>query len=125
MTRKEQIKSAYKQLFRNATVYISEIENVYLTGDTRRKVFHSLYKLPMVKMEDKKVLLRDGEIFQIGDIKIECLLVPGHTFAHRAELCKPFVEKYTDPTAPYDGFFEDDDTEENARHVLLGKAKTE
>ena len=185
-------------LFRDATVYIGEIENRYLTGETRRKVFHGLYKLPMVRMENKKVLLRDGEIFHIGDIKIECLLVPGHTwghmvyliddeylftgdtiwfgadggysfiatlaednklsvrslekleqelrrrnkplkiitghtgwtddldfaFAHRAELCKPFTEKYTDPAAPYDGYVEDDDTEESARTVQLRKVKT-
>ena len=187
-----------EQLFRDATVYIGEIENRYLTGETRRKVFHGLYKLPMVRMENKKVLLRDGEVFQIGDIKIECLLVPGHTwghmvyliddeylftgdtiwfgadggysfiatlaednklavrsleklekelrrrnkalkiitghtgwtddldfaFLHRKELCKPFAEKYIDPTAPYDGYIEDDDTEESARTVPLGKVKT-
>ena len=185
-------------LFRDATVYIGEIENRYLTGETRRKVFHGLYKLPMVRMENKKVLLRDGEVFQIGDIKIECLLVPGHTWGHmvyliddeylftgdtiwfgadggysfiatlaednklavrsleklekelrrrnkplkiitghtgwtddldfaflrRKELCKPFVEKYTDPAAPYDGYVEDDDTEESARTVQLRKVKT-
>ena len=185
-------------LFRDATVYIGEIENRYLTGETRRKVFHGLYKLPMVRMENIKVLLRDGEVFQIGDIKIECLLVPGHTwghmvyliddeylftgdtiwfgadggysfiatlaednklavrsleklekelrrrnkalkiitghtgwtddldfaFAHRAELCKPFTEKYTAPAAPYDGYVEDDDTEEGARTVQLRKVKT-
>ena len=187
-----------EQLFRDATVYIGEIENRYLTGETRRKVFHGLYKLPMVRMENKKVLLRDGEVFQIGDIKIECLLVPGHTwghmvyliddeylftgdtiwfgadggysfiatlaednklavrsleklekelrrrnkplkiitghtgwtddldfaFLHRKELCKPFAEKYIDPTAPYDGYVEDDDTEESARTVQLRKVKT-
>ena len=187
-----------EQLFRDATVYIGEIENRYLTGEMRRKVFHGLYKLPMVKMENKKVLLRDGEVFQIGDIKIECLLVPGHTWGHmvyliddeylftgdtiwfgadggysfiatlaednklavrsleklekelrrrnkplkiitghtgwtddldfaflrRKELCKPFAEKYTDPAAPYDGYVEDDDTEESARTVQLRKVKT-
>ena len=187
-----------ERLFKDATVYIGEIENRYLTGETRRKVFHGLYKLPMVRMENKKVLLRDGEIIHIGDIKIECLLVPGHTwghmvyliddeylftgdtiwfgadggysfiatlaednklavrsleklekelrtrnkklkiitghtgwtddldfaFAHRAELCKPFTEKYTDPAAPYDGYIEDDDTEEGARTVQLRKVKT-
>ena len=185
-------------LFRDATVYIGEIENRYLTGETRRKVFHGLYKLPMVRMENKKVLLRDDEIIQIGDIKIECLLVPGHTWGHmvyliddeylftgdtiwfgadggysfiatlaednklavrslekleqelrarnkkikiitghtgwtddldfaflrRKELCKPFVEKYTDSAAPYDGYVEDDDTEESARTVQLRKVKT-
>ena len=188
-----------EQLFRDAAVYVGEIENRYLTGEIRRKVFHGLYKLPQVKMENKKVLLHDGEVFQIGDIRIECLLVPGHTwghmvyliddeylftgdtiwfgadggcsfiatlaednklavrsleklekqlrarnkplkiitghtgwtdgldfaFLHRTKLCKPFAEKYTDPAAPYDGYVEDDDTEENARHVLLGKVKTE
>ena len=187
-----------EQLFKNAAVYIGEIENRYLTGETRRKVIYGLYKLPLVKMENKKVLLRDGEVFQIGDIKIECLLVPGHTWGHmvyliddeylftgdtiwfgadggysfiatlaednklavrsleklekelrrrnkplkiitghtgwtddldfaflrRKELCKPFVEKYTDPAAPYDGYVEDDDTEESARTVQLRKVKT-
>ncbi len=187
-----------EQLFRDATVYVGEIENRYLTGETRRKVIHGLYKLPMVRMKNKKVLLHDGEVFQIGDIKIECLLVPGHTwghmvyliddeylftgdtiwfgadggysfiatlaednklavrsleklekelrarnkpfkiitghtgwtddldfaFLHRDKICKPFAEKYTDPAAPYDGYVEDDDTEESARTVPLRKVGT-
>ena len=184
-----------EQLFKEATVYIGEIENRYLTGEKRRKVFHGLYRLPLVKTDNKRVLLRDGEILQIGDIKIECLLVPGHTwghmvyliddeylftgdtiwfgadggysflstlaednrlavrslarveknlrarnrtikiitghtgwtddldfaFLHRRELCKPFTKKYADPSAPYDGYEEDDDTEEGARTVVLEK----
>ena len=182
-------------LFRNATVYIGETENRYLTGETRRKVIHGLYKLPMVKMDNRKVLLRDGEVFTIGDIKIECILVPGHTwghmvyliddeylftgdtiwfgadggysfistlaadnklavrslerleanirarkgriavitghtgwtddldfvFRHRAEICKPFTKRYTDPDAPYDGYEEGEDTEERARTIPLKK----
>ena len=28
-----------------------------------------------------KILLKDGEIVQVGDIKIECILVPGHNEA--------------------------------------------
>ena len=184
-----------EQLFKDATVYIGEIENQYLTGETRRKVFHGLYKLPMVKTNNRRVLLKDGQTLQIGDIRIECLLVPGHTwghmvyliddeylftgdtiwfgadggysfiatlaednalavrsleklernlrarnkrlkiitghtgwtddldfaFLHRTELCRPFTKKYTDPTAPYDGYVEDDDTEESARNRLLDK----
>ena len=187
-----------EQLFRDATVYIGEIENRYLTGEARRKVIHGLYKLPMVKTNNKRITMKDGEVFTIGDIKIECLLVPGHTwghmayliddeylftgdtiwfgadggysfiatlaednklavrsletlernlrarnrplkiitghtgwtddldfaFLHRTELCKPFTKKYVDPTAPYDGYEEDDDTEEKARNTLLGKVKT-
>ena len=184
-----------ERLFKNATVYIGEIENRYLTGEARRRVIHGLYKLPMVQMENRRVLLKDGETLCIGGVKIECLLVPGHTwghmvylidgeylftgdtvwfgadggysfiatlaednrlavrslekleqelrarnrplkiitghtgwtddldfaFRHREELCKPFTRKYVDPSAPYDGYEEDDDTEENARNVLLGK----
>ncbi len=182
-------------LFRDAAVYIGEIENRYLTGETRRKVFHGLYRLPMVRTDNRKVLLKDGETVRIGDIKIECILVPGHTwghmvylvddgylftgdtiwfgqdggysfistlaednrlavrsleklernlrrraqplkiitghtgwtddldfaFRHRTEICRPFTRKYTDPAAPYDGYVEDDDTEESARRDLLRK----
>ena len=185
-------------LFRNATVYIGEIENRYLTGEVRRKVIHGLYKLPMVKTDNERVLLRDGQILEIDGIKIECILVPGHTWGHmvylvddeylftgdtiwfgadggysfistlaednklavkslekleqnlrarkrpikiitghtgwtddldfafrfRTEICKPFTKKYTDPAAPYDGYVEDDDTEENARSLPLAKVKS-
>ena len=69
-------------LFRSATLYIGEEENRYLTGEKRRRVIWGLYKLPMVKTENKKVLLKDGQVFTIGDIKIECFLVPGHTWGH-------------------------------------------
>lgn len=184
-----------ERLFKQATVYIGEIENRYLTGTKRRRVIHGLYKLPMVKMDNKKVLLKDGDVFTIDGIKIECLLVPGHTwghmvyliddaylftgdtiwfgadggysfistlaednrlavqslekleanirarkrsisvitghtgwtddldfvFAHRTEICKPFTKKYVDPDAPYDGYVEDDDTQNKARTALLSK----
>ena len=184
-------------LFRDAAVYIGEIENRYLTGETRRKVFHGFYKLPMVKTDNKRVLLKDGQVLRIGDIKIECILVPGHTwghmvyliddeylftgdtiwfgadggysfistlaednklavrslekleknlrarrgaikiitghtgwtddldfaFRHRAEICKPFTKKYTEPEAPFDGYIEDDDTEEKARTIRLAKKR--
>ena len=182
-------------LFKDATVYLSEIENRYLTGEVRRKVIHGLYKLPLVKTDNKRMLLQDGQILNIDGIKIECILVPGHTwghmvyliddeylftgdtiwfgadggysfistlaednklavrplekleanlrarkqpikiitghtgwtdeldfaFLHRSELCKPFTKKYVDPSAPYDGYVEDDDTEEGARTAPLGK----
>ena len=182
-------------LFKDAVVCIGEIENRYLTGEVRRKVIHGLYKLPLVKMDNRKILLKDGEVMTIGDIKVECILVPGHTwghmvylvddeylftgdtiwfgtdggysflstlaednrlavrslakleknlrarnrplkiitghtgwtddldfaFLHRTELCRLFTKKYTDPTAPYDGYVEDDDTEESARNIPLRK----
>ena len=185
------------QLFRDATVYIGEIENRYLTGETRRKVFHGFYKLPRVKMDNQKILLKDGQVLHIGGISIECILVPGHTwghmvylidnqylftgdtiwfgadggysfistlaednklavqsleklernirarkhpisvitghtgwtddldfvFSHRKEICKPFTRRYSDPEAPFDGYIEDDDTEEKARTIRLVKKR--
>lgn len=69
-------------LFRDAKLYIGEIENRYLTGAVRRKVIYHLYKLPQVTIPNEKVLLRDGQVFYIDDIKIECFLVPGHTWGH-------------------------------------------
>lgn len=182
-------------LFRDATVYLSEIENRYLTGEARRRVIYRLYKLPMVKTDNKRVTLTDGQILDIEGIKVECILVPGHTwghmvyliddeylftgdtiwfgadggysfistlaesnkvavknlekleanlrsrkgriavitghtgwsddldfvFAHRDKLCSLFRKRVPDPEAPYDGYIEDDDTEERARTVPLKK----
>ncbi len=73
-------------LFRNVTLYIGEEENKYLTGERRRRVIHGLYKLPMVHIDNRKELLKDGQVFSIGDIKIECFLVPGHTCGHMVYL---------------------------------------
>lgn len=52
----------------------------------RRKVIYHLYKLPQVTINNKKQLLRDGEVLRIGDIKIKCFLVPGHTWGHMVYL---------------------------------------
>ncbi len=182
-------------LFKDATVYLSEIENRYLTGEARRRVIYHLYKLPMVKTDNRRVTLKDGQILNIEGIKVECILVPGHTwghmvyliddaylftgdtiwfgadggysfistlaesnkvavkslekleanlrarkrsiavitghtgwsddlefvFAHRDRLCSLFRRRVPDPEAPYDGYVEDDDTEEKARTVPLKK----
>lgn len=69
-------------LFRNAKLYLGETENKYLTGEARRRVLFGHYKIPMVKTDNEKRLLKDGEVFYIDDIKVEAILVPGHTFGH-------------------------------------------
>ena len=73
-------------LFQNAKLSIGEIENRYLTGEARRKVIYHLYKLPQVTINNEKVLLHDGEVIDIDGIKIECFLVPGHTWGHMVYL---------------------------------------
>ena len=69
-------------LFREARLYIGEEENKYLTGELRRRVLHRLCTLPVVKLDNPKKLLHDGEIFYIKDIKVEAILVPGHSYGH-------------------------------------------
>ena len=69
-------------LFSESTIYIGRIENEYLEGRKRRKVFWGLYKLPQIYIDNKKVLIDDGQVFYIENIKIEAFLVPGHTWGH-------------------------------------------
>lgn len=180
-------------LFKHSTIYLSEIENQYLTGEKPRKVMYGFYKLPKVNILNNKVLLTDGQILRIGDIQIECFLVPGHTwghmvylidnqylftgdtlwfgadggysfisalaednqlavqslnllekklkdrnihpyiitghtgwtnnftfaFAHKDELCSMRKKRVNDPSAPYDGYDESDDTKEQAQDGYL------
>ena len=73
-------------LFRDAAIYLSEIENRYLTGEVRRKVIFGAYKLPMVMTDNRKILLKDGDVFYIDDIRVEAILVPGHTWGHMVYL---------------------------------------
>ena len=69
-------------LFKTAKIYVGRVENDYLEGRVRRKVYWGLYKLPQVHIENDKTLIEDGEIFYIHDIKVEAFLVPGHTWGH-------------------------------------------
>lgn len=69
-------------IFKSAKLYIGETENKYLTGELRRRVLFKLYKLPKVDIENEIELLQDGDVFYIGDIKVEAILVPGHTLGH-------------------------------------------
>ena len=73
-------------LFRDAVLYVGEEENRYLTGEKRRRVYWGAYKLPQVTIDNSKVLLRDGQVFAVGDIRVEALLVPGHTWGHMVYL---------------------------------------
>ena len=186
-------------LFKSARVYLGEVENKYLTGEKRRKVYFGLYPLPKVSIPNEKTLLADGQVFYIDDIKIEAILVPGHTighivyliddmylftgdtlwfgidggysflstlawsnkvakqslvklenllkerelepiiitghtgwtddrdfaFAKKDQICGIFTKRLPDPQAPYDGYDESDDTEENTRKgIPLAKKVT-
>ena len=191
------IEQGSDELFRDATIYIGKVENEYLEGHKHRKVFWGLTTLPQVVIDNQKVLIEDGQVFYIGIIKVEAILVPGHTwghlvyliddaylftgdtiwfgadggyaflntlaedrklqcqslqrlkeilekrnlqlkiitghtgwtddftfaFAHINEICNSLRRKpkVHDPKAPYDGFDESEDTEENARSGFLAQ----
>lgn len=76
------IEQGSDELFRDATIYIGNIENEYLEGRKHRKVFWGLTTLPQVIIDNPKILIEDGQVFYIGNIKIEAFLVPGHTWGH-------------------------------------------
>ena len=76
------IEKGSDELFSDATIYIGKIENEYLEGHKHRKVFWGLTTLPQVIIDNQKVLIEDGEVFYIGNIKVEAILVPGHTWGH-------------------------------------------
>ncbi len=96
-----------------------------------RKVLYRLYKLPSVTINNEKQLLHDDQVLDIYGVKIECFLVPGHTWGHMVyliddkylftgdRLCSPFKKKPHDPSAPYDAYDESDDTEEKAKSGYL------
>ena len=191
------IEKGSDELFSDATIYIGKVENEYLEGHKHRKVFWGLTTLPQVVIDNQKVLIEDGQVFYIGNIKVEAILVPGHTwghlvyliddsylftgdtiwfgadggyaflntlaedrklqcqslqrlkeilgkrnlqlkiitghtgwtddfvfaFAHIDEICNSLRRKpkVHDPKAPYDGFEESEDTEENARNGFLAQ----
>ena len=195
------IEEGSDELFSDATIYIGKVENEYLEGHKHRKVFWGLTTLPQVVIDNEKVLIEDGQVFYIGNIKVEAILVPGHTwghlvyliddaylftgdtiwfgadggyaflntlaedrklqcqslqrlkeilekrnlqlkiitghtgwsddftfaFAHIDEICNSLRRKpkVHDPKAPYDGFDESEDTEENARSGYLAQCYKE
>lgn len=195
------IEQGSDELFSDATIYIGKVENEYLEGYKHRKVFWGLTTLPQVVIDNQKALIEDGQVFYIGNIKVEAILVPGHTwghlvyliddaylftgdtiwfgadggyaflntlaedrklqcqslqrlkeilekrnlqlkiitghtgwtddftftFAHIDEICNSLRRKpkVHDPKAPYDGFDESEDTEENARSGYLAQCYKE
>ena len=62
------------------------IHHILITHQVRRRVIYRLYKLPQVTINNEKVLLHDGEVIDIDGIRIECFLVPGHTWGHMVYL---------------------------------------
>ncbi|MBQ9048636.1 MAG: MBL fold metallo-hydrolase [Solobacterium sp.] len=68
--------------FNNAVVYLGEIEENYLNNTYHRKKIGPFGLKNSVTIQKGYRVLQDGETVTIGDIKIQALLVPGHTLGH-------------------------------------------
>lgn len=68
--------------FKNAVIYLGEIEENYLTNTYHRKQIGPFGLKNSVTIRDGYHLLADGETIQIGDFKVQAFLVPGHTLGH-------------------------------------------
>lgn len=68
--------------FNNAQVYLGEIEENYLTNTYHRKQIGPFGLKNSVTIQKGYQVLQDGETVTVGDIKIQALLVPGHTLGH-------------------------------------------
>lgn len=120
-------------LFRDATLYIGEVENRYLTKEVRRKVYGGRSFLNALAEDNElsvKSLAALKELLQKRNL--HPMIITGHTgwsddmdfvFAHTDLVCNASrKQKPHDPNAPYDGYDESDDTREKARTVRLEKA---
>ncbi|HOV13615.1 MAG TPA: MBL fold metallo-hydrolase [Spirochaetota bacterium] len=69
-----------KSAFKNAKIYISEKEELLVTGKVARKFFMKN------KIDLKYSIIKDEEILEIDGVKIKCLIVPGHTYGSASYL---------------------------------------
>ena len=73
-------------LFPKAKVILSAEEEKYLTGTyCRKKVLFHHCELP-IALRSGYSLMNDGDTMTIGDVVVEAILVPGHTYGHSAWL---------------------------------------
>jgi hydroxyacylglutathione hydrolase len=104
--------------------------SICLQGDTIWLGADGGYSFLSTLAEDNKLsvqsLVRLEQIVKGKQRSIK--VITGHTgysddldFAFKLidTVCKPFSKKFYNPSAPYDGYDESDDTEEHARKKLL------
>ncbi len=73
-------------LFRDAALYIGEIENRYLTGEVRRRGHLPPLQTAAGDHLQRKAASSRWRGLDIDGVRIECFLVPGHTWGHMVYL---------------------------------------
>ena len=79
------------QLYPKAAVYLGRIEEGYLSQKLFRKKFLGIGLKTAVELASGCRLLDDGQIVMVGSIKVQAILIPGHTLGH---LCYLVDDKY-------------------------------
>jgi glyoxylase-like metal-dependent hydrolase (beta-lactamase superfamily II) len=79
------------RIYLNAKIYLGEIESGYLTGRLCRKKLGFIRLNTPIKLESGYNLLADNQTVMCGNIKVQALLVQGHTMGH---LCYLIDDKY-------------------------------
>ena len=78
-------------LFSHCRLYLGQVENKYLTGEKNREILKGFCKLPVPALSGASTLLSDDQTFWINDIKVDVLLVRGHSWGH---LCYLIDDEY-------------------------------
>ena len=79
------------RVYPNANVHLGKVEEGYLKRKLfRKKLLFIGLKTP-IKLAENYKLLEDGQISMVGNIKVQSILVPGHTMGH---LCYLVDDKY-------------------------------
>lgn len=73
-------------IYPNAKVYLGENEAKYLTREFARKKILGLKLSSPIKLREGYIMVKDGQIIEIDNVKIKAILTPGHTLGHLSYL---------------------------------------
>jgi len=80
-----------KRVFKNAKIYLGKTEFKYAENKLYRKKIGFIKLKSPIKLPDSCTVLEDMQTIYIGKIKIQAILISGHTLGH---LCYLVDEKY-------------------------------
>lgn len=71
-----------KEIFPNATIYLSTPENEYLKGTIFRKQIGPIACKMPIRLKQDRILLDDHEIISCDGVEVEAIYTPGHSAGH-------------------------------------------
>ena len=80
-----------KRIFKNAKIYLGKIEIKYAENKLYRKKIGFIGLKSPIKLPDNCFILEDMQTEYIGNIKVQAILIQGHTLGH---LCYLIDDKY-------------------------------